>query len=137
MRSVFDTNVLISALLFEHGKPGQAFRIALRRGHVLCSAPVLEELSDVLGRRKFDRYVTPAEREEFLEAFIARATFVEPAEAISACRDPKDNKLLELAAAGGAQYLVTGDDDLLALHPFREIAILSPGQFLDVTRTDP
>ncbi|WP_459868116.1 putative toxin-antitoxin system toxin component, PIN family [Endothiovibrio diazotrophicus] len=46
------------------------------------------------------------------------------------CRDPKDNKFLELAVAGGASALITGDQDLLALHPFRGIPILAPADFL-------
>lgn len=66
MHHVFDTNTLVSALLFEHSKPGQALRRALRLGHVLLSAATLEELAEVLQRKKFERYVTAAEREEFL-----------------------------------------------------------------------
>ena len=132
IRHAFDTNALISALLFAHSRPGQAFRHALRRGQVLASSPTVEELAEVLQRAKFERYVTAAEREEFLAAFVERTIFVEPTQEIRACRDAKDNKFLELAVSGHASYLITGDHDLLALHPFRKIAILTPADFLQV-----
>lgn len=88
-RYVFDTNTLVSAVLFEHSTPGHAFRRALKQGEVLVSLATLEELAEVLQREKFDRYVTAAEREEFLEAFVERATFIEPTEEIRIRRDAK------------------------------------------------
>jgi predicted nucleic acid-binding protein len=65
-RYVFDTNVLISALLFTNSTPDQAFAYALEHGSVLISLPLLQELRRVLGRSKFDRYVTQAERDQFI-----------------------------------------------------------------------
>jgi predicted nucleic acid-binding protein len=50
---------------------------------------------------------------------------------VRACRDPKDDKFLELAVSGAACCVVTGDQDLLALHPFRSVSILTPAQFLE------
>src|SRR5262245_23129164 len=132
-RYVFDTNTLISAVLFEHSLPGQALRRALRQGEVLISPATLEELAEVLQREKFDQYVTAAEREEFLEAFVERATFIEPTEEMRICRDTKDDKFLELAVSGGAVYLISGDKDLRALHPFRGIAIVTAAEFLAAT----
>ncbi len=131
-RHVFDTNVLVSALLFAHSTPGQAFRQALKRGRVLLSPPAIEELAEVLQRPKFERYVTASEREEFLVAFVDQAIFVETTEEIRACRDARDDKFLELAVSGSASYIITGDDDLLVLHPFRSMAIVTPAQFLQV-----
>lgn len=87
----------------------------------------------LLQREKFDRYVTAAEREEFLEAFVERATFIEPTEKIRICRDAKDDKFLELAVGGGATYLISGDDDLRSLNPFRRIAIVTAVEFLTAT----
>ena len=135
-RYVLDTNTLVSALLLEHSTPGQAFRRALKRGEVLVSPSTLEELAEVLQREKFDRYVTAAEREEFLEAFVERATFVEPTEEIRVCRDAKDDKFLELAVSGKAAYLISGDNDLRSLHPFRGIAIATTAEFLAATGGD-
>jgi len=130
---VLDTNTLVSAVLFEHSTPGQALRRALKRGEVLVSPSTLEELAEVLQREKFDRYVTAAEREEFLEAFVERVTLIEPTEEIRICRDAKDDKFLELAISRGAAYLISGDSDLRSLHPFRGIALVTAAEFLAAT----
>ncbi len=129
-RYVFDTNVLVSALIFEESKPGQAFRYALQNGQVLLSLPVLEETAEVMSREKLGRYVTAEDRDEFLQALVGRARFIEPAAQIRICRDPKDDKFLELAISGAAAHVISGDDDLLTLSPFRGIEILTPHDFL-------
>ena len=130
-RCVFDTNVLVSALLFDAGKSAQAFFAVLRHGEVIVSADVVSEVSEVLGREKFRRYVTEDQRERFLQGLLREATLVEIQETIQACRDPKDDKFLELAVNGGADCIVSGDTDLLVLSPFRGVDILSPSNFLD------
>lgn len=130
MRYVFDTNVIISALLFENSKPAQALRYALANGEVLLSLDLLEELNEVLGRERFNRYLTSEEREEFLEALIERAVLVEITENVQECRDPKDDKVLELALNGEAQYIISGDRDLLVLHPFRDVLVITADEFL-------
>lgn len=135
-RYVLDTNTLVSAVLFEHSAPGQALRRGLKRGEVLVSPATLEELAEALQREKFDRYVTAAERDEFLETLVERATVIEPTEEIRICRDSKDDKFLELAVSGGAAYLITGDNDLRSLHPFRGIAIVTAVEFLAATRRE-
>jgi putative PIN family toxin of toxin-antitoxin system len=130
-RCVFDTNVLVSAPLFDESGPAQAFFAVLRTGEVLVSADVILELDDVLGREKFRSYVSEAERERFLRSLLREARLVEIREKIQACRDPKDDKLLKLAVNGGADCIVSGDDDLITLDPFRGIEVLSPRAFLD------
>jgi len=130
VRYVFDTNVIISALLFENSKPAQALRYALANGEVLLSLDLLEELNEVLGRERFNRYLTSEEREEFLEALIERAVLVEITENVQECRDPKDDKVLELALNGEAQYIISGDRDLLVLHPFRDVLVITADEFL-------
>jgi uncharacterized protein len=132
-RHVFDTNTVVSALLFEHSRPGHALLRAMQRGEILLSASTLEELADVLERDKFDHYLTVSEREEFLEALVQRAIFVEPTEEIRVCRDARDDKFLELAVSGSADCIVTGDTDLLTLNPFRGIPIVTAAQFLAAT----
>lgn len=129
-RYVFDTNVIISALLFATSVPGQAFYAALNDGQILVSLPVLQELNTTLSRKKFARYVTREDRERFLAALVREAVLIEITETIEACRDPKDNKLLELAINGKASCLITGDQDLLVLHPFRAVSIKTPAEFL-------
>ena len=130
-RWVFDTNATVSALLFEKSVPGQAFHAALACGTILLSREAIVELSEVLGRKKFDRYLTREEREQFLANLVREATIVEIAEEIRACRDADDDKFLELAVNGRAACLISGDADLLALNPFRDIPILTPAQFLE------
>jgi len=88
-------------------------------------------LNDVLQRKGFEKYITEEERMEFLSAFVRDGVWVEIVERVVACRDPKDDKFLELAVNGKAICIVSGDEDLLVLHPFRGIAIVSPRQFLE------
>ena len=128
---VFDTNIIVSALLFEDSKPALALQEALDQGNLLLSMEVAEEIAEMLRRSKFDRYVKRKTREEFLRAFILEAVFVEIIKTIKVCRDPKDNKFLELAVNGNASHLITGDEDLLTLNPFQGISILTPNQFLE------
>ena len=131
-RYVFDTSVIVSALLFEHSTPAQAFYAAIDHGELLHSTGTFAELSDVLGRKRFDRYITREERERFLVKLLLHANLVEIDVEVRACRDPKDDKFLELAVCGGASCIVTGDSDLLVLNPFRRIPVLTPNQFLSV-----
>src|SRR5437870_5786308 len=101
-RCVFDTSAAVSALLFEQSVPGQAFYTALDKGKILLSQATFAELSEVVGRKKFDRYVTREEREQFLALLLREAVLVEITDTIRACRDPKDDKFLELIVSGGA-----------------------------------
>ena len=130
MRSVFDANVLVSALLSAQSIPRRALDFALERGEVLLSLDVLAELSGVLGRKQIRLYVDDEDARRFMAALAREADWVEVISHIEACRDPKDNKYLELAVSGHADYLVTGDSDLLILTPFQGIVILTPRAFL-------
>ena len=129
-RYVFDTNVLISALLFKDSKPGQAFYLALERGVILLSLPVIVELNEVLRRKKFERYFFEEERERFLAALVMESTIVEITAHITACSDPKDNIFLELAVSGGATCIISGDEHLLKLNSFKKIPIIKSEEFL-------
>ena len=131
-RFVFDTNVLISAFLFSQSKPRQALDKAQDIGVLIFSSSVFSELREVLYRPKFDRYLTEERRQELLEDLTQTAHFIDVTEQISECRDPKDNKYLELAVSGQAECIVTGDDDLLVLNPFRGIEILTVPELLAV-----
>lgn len=129
-RFVVDTNVLVSALLLADSTPGRAFRRVLVAGEVLLSAGLLAEIQEILARKKFERYVTAEDREDFLQALVDRGILVEPTEPIRVCRDPDDDRLLELAVAGRAHAIISGDQDLRSLNPFRGIPIISPAEFL-------
>ena len=129
-RYVFDTNVIVSALLFAQSTSGRSLKIALNQGVLLLSEAVAEELGEVLRRDRFDRYVKRETREEFLQSLIQSATFIEIIMHIEICRDPKDDQYLELAVNGNTDCIISGDVDLIVLSPFRGIDILPPHEFL-------
>src|SRR5208283_4536504 len=100
-------------------------------GAILLSFAVLTELFEVLHREKFRHYVDEEDVRRFLAALTREALWVDIDVEVTACRDPKDDKFLSLAVSGSATHIVTGDADLLVLHPFRGIEIVSPGAFVD------
>jgi predicted nucleic acid-binding protein len=77
MRFVFDTNTVVTALLFRDSVPGKAFYFALAHGTLLISSATIAELTEVISRRKFDKYLTNDEREEFVESLLTKAEIVE------------------------------------------------------------
>jgi len=129
-RVVADTNVLVSQLILSRSLPAQAMRKAELEGRLLFSEATMYELADVLARPKFDPYVTRENRKSFIQRFGQIAEFVSIIQLVRECRDPQDDKFLELALNGRADVIVTGDADLLGMHPWRGIAILSPADYL-------
>jgi len=127
---VFDTNVIVSALLLPGSVPRQAFDKAMDDGHILLSQSVILEIDKILRRPRFNRYLQEEDRLRFLALLVREAEVIDATEPINACRDPKDDKYLELAVAGKAACIVTGDSDLLDMNPFRGISILTPRQFM-------
>ncbi len=105
---------------------------AQRERAILLSYAVLAELFEVLHREKFRRYIDQEDIRRFLAALTREAEWVNVDVEVTACRDPKDDKFLSLAVSGNATHIVTGDADLLVLHPFRGIEIVSPGAFVDL-----
>ncbi|MEA5541251.1 putative toxin-antitoxin system toxin component, PIN family [Limnoraphis robusta Tam1] len=129
---VFDVNIIISAVLIPQSKPDLAIRKAQDSGNILMSPEVWAELEQVLARPKFDRYISSEDRSKFLQDFFDTVVLImEKTETIQECRDPKDNKYLELAVNGKANYLITGDQDLLILNPFREKPVITVTDFLN------
>lgn len=128
-RFVFDTNTIISAALFSQSVPREALDKALLTGSLLVSDTTILELMTVLLREKFDRYLSREKRELFLAEFLRQTTLIDISEPVVACRDPKDDKFLEVAINGGATAIITGDDDLLVLNPYRNVRILPPRAF--------
>ena len=129
-RCVIDTNVLISAAIQRLGKPRQALTWVVENGILLVSIPVLEELKDVLSRKKFDRFISLESREALIEYMMHYGEKISITETITDNRDDKDNKFLELAVCGHADYLISGDPDLKDMKKYRRIMILSPADFL-------
>lgn len=129
MRCVFDTNVLVSALLFQDSPPRRSLNLAFSKGKVLLSFELLAELYDVLSRKRFRKYIDEEDFRVFLAAFTRDAQWVDSDLHVRVCRDPKDDRILELALSGHATHIVTGDTDLL--NPFQKNQILSPRVFLE------
>jgi putative PIN family toxin of toxin-antitoxin system len=135
IRAVIDTNILVRALIKPDGTVGPVLQ-RLRQGQytLLYAPPLLEELVDVLNRPRIRRKygLTEADIRTVVGLLLLRGEAVTPAERITICRDPKDNKFLEVAVAGEADVLVSGDEDLRVLHPFRGIPIVPPVEFLEM-----
>lgn len=129
-RVAIDTNVLVSRLLVPSSVPAQAARHALHTELLVMSSATLEELGEVLARAKFDPYVARADRVQYLRLIAAIAENVKITHPIRQCRDPKDDKFLDLLIEGKADVLITCDNDLLEMAPFRSKAIVTPRDYL-------
>ena len=128
---IFDSNVLISAFLLPvTSTAALAYYKATSQGQIVFSEDTFNEFSNVFLRSKFERYVNFGKRQAIIEGLKDRLNFVPITGQIALCRDPKDNKYLELALSVAAKCIVTGDKDLLVLHPFEGVPILTPADFL-------
>lgn len=123
MRVVFDTNVLVSALVFPGGHGDAALqRIVGKTDQLLLSRPILDELLDVLGRK----FARDAEELAHVAVFLSElAVVVAPKRRLRVVKDEPDNRILECAVAGRAGVIVTGDKALLALKRYKNIQVLS------------
>ncbi|MEO8738366.1 MAG: putative toxin-antitoxin system toxin component, PIN family [Casimicrobiaceae bacterium] len=131
-RAVLDTNVVVSALVFARGQPARV-RMAwqLARFHPLASTATARELMRVLSYPKFK--LTAADQRELLADYLPYCTSVPmPAKRpkLPPCRDPLDAAFLELAIVGTANFLVTGDHDLLDLKRRMRCPIVTVAEFL-------
>lgn len=131
-RFVFDTNIIVSAFLFDSGKPRRALNYALQNGTILVSTETAKELFEVLERDKFDKYVKREIRQDLVLSLLEEAEYVYIEEQVQESRDPADDKFLELAVSGQAEYVISGDKDLLVLRSFRSIPIITVDEFLKI-----
>jgi hypothetical protein len=130
-RFVLDSNVLISAALCSTGTPSALLDVLGDvRAVLLFSEETHIELCHRIMKKKFDRYVSSLVRQQFLSQLDAVSEFIPIVNRHMGCRDPEDNKFLETAVNGNADCLITGDKDLLTLHPFQGIPVLPPAEAL-------
>ena len=94
------------------------------------SKPLADEMTSTLLREKFNRYVPQTERIQLLDIILRSATTIAVTGNIHICRDPKDDMVLDLAVEGKANFIITGDRDLLVLGQYESVKIMSPVQFL-------
>jgi len=130
VRAVIDTNVLISAI-FWPGKPKQLLN-QVRRGKItfLTSQALLTELKEVLTRADKPFKLSEEEAQRVLASICDLAEVVQPYSMVTQCRDETDNRVLECALDGRADWIITGDMHLLELDPFEGIKITTVANFL-------
>jgi len=133
IRAVVDTNLLIRALIKPHGTVGPVLtRLRANAYTLIYSQPLLDEWIEKLALPRIRQKYALDDRaiEDALALLVLRGELVHPKRAIEVCRDPDDNAVLEAAIDGGAEYIVTGDEDLLVLKKFETVTIVTPRVFL-------
>jgi putative PIN family toxin of toxin-antitoxin system len=137
MRAVLDTNVVISATLIRDGSEDRILR-AWQRGafDVVLSPPILDEMGRALSYERFRkaRWMTEEEVVALLQSLAQESLLVPGRVRVQVSRDPEDNKFLEAAIEARAQYVVTGDKDLLDVKAYRHVRIVRPTAFLKILR---
>jgi uncharacterized protein len=133
MRVVIDTNVWLSALLWG-GQPSLIIQlIEQKQIQAISSENILTELTDILQKpklqKRLDRLKITAEEIVIIAKRLMTLVVIEEV-TIPELRDPKDQMVLATAIAGDAQIVISGDKDLLVLHPYGNISILLPQEFL-------
>ena len=131
IRLIIDTNIWVSFLI---GKTlsGLSEAIISNKVTILFSVELFEELFEVLQRPKLSKYFSHDDIQEFISLIHPRVEWIDVEHNFDDCRDPKDNFLLNLCVSGKADYLITGDEDLLILNPFRKTVITNYRKFQDV-----
>ena len=133
IRAVVDTNILVRAVIKPTGSVGPVLQRLRRREYsLLISRATLDELVEVLYRPRLRTKYELSDRvlRATIRLIVLRGELLQPGRRIIACRDPRNDKFLEVAVSGRAQVIVSGDEDLLTLHPFERIPIVAPARFL-------
>jgi uncharacterized protein len=133
MRIVFDTNVLVSAFLSKKGKPFTALRWAGEYADVISCRQAIDELSATLGKKKLAVYLSEGDRVRQISLYENAVEMIEVPNdhGVTASRDDDDNLFLALASIGNADFLISGDDDLLSLGTYEGIPIMKVADFLE------
>ena len=128
IRAVLDTNIIISSVFWK-GNPHEVVRRGiLGEYQLVASAELLDEVADKL-RVKFK---FPEESiQELVDILLTHCQIVEPTSKFDVVRDKSDNKVIECAFDGKANYVVTGDPDLLDLKEFKSTKIITAKEFLE------
>ena len=133
IRAVVDTNILVRAVIKPTGSVGPVLQRLRRREYtLLISRETLDELAAVLHRPRLRTKYELSDRvlRATIRLVVLRGELIRLDRRIAVCRDPRDDKFLELAVCSNAQVIVSGDEDLLTLSPFERIPIVSPARFL-------
>lgn len=131
---VVDTNILISAILSPDGTARKALDKVYNQFKIAQSEQTYQELKTRINKPKFDKYISDEERKDFLNTVLKKSQFIKVKSKITDCRDPEDNKFLELSIDAKSLFLITGDKDLLVLKSLEEYQdlIITPREFIDL-----
>lgn len=135
-RVILDTNVLVSRILTPDSVIASAVRRIIDHSHLLVSQATMDELVLVLTRIQTKGYITQDETLQLIHAYKAIVEWVPIIERVKLCRDPRDDQFLELALNAQAEYIITGDKDLLVLHPFGTTKIITAKAFTDLLQSE-
>ncbi len=128
-RIVVDTNIFISFLISDSFSKLDKF-LHENKVRLLFSEELLNEVLEVVSRPKMKKYFTDQDVTNLLDGISEHADLAEVTSEINICRDKKDNFLLSLCVDGKADYLLTGDEDLLVLKKFKKTSIIKIGDYL-------
>jgi uncharacterized protein len=140
IKIILDTNVLISALIFS-GQPSIVLKKCFEDYNIqlYSSKAIYEEIKDKIENGRVDKiahkvkvFLTKENKTEFLDILKSQCHFYTPKKQFKTCRDPKDDMFLDLAIEVGADFIITGDKDLLEISSFYGTKILKPKEFLDL-----
>jgi len=131
VKVVFDTNILVSALVFPGGRGEAALRCIIEeQDQLVLSKPILDELLGILAR-KFSR--DPEELAHVAVFLTDLSVLAKPRRRLHVLKDEPDNRILECALAGRAEAIVTGDQALLALREYKSVHLISLRDYLERT----
>ncbi len=133
MKIIIDTNIWISIFI---NKEFQFFIEKILRNDIKIASSIqqIAEISAVLKHPKLSSYINKTFAEEFLLLFLKAVEIVEPKIKITDCRDVKDNFILEAAFSGNIDFIVTDDEDLLVLDPYKQIRIVKVRDFYNLAK---
>ncbi|HEY3845536.1 MAG TPA: putative toxin-antitoxin system toxin component, PIN family [Acetobacteraceae bacterium] len=127
---VIDASTIVGAAFRQGSVPWRGLMRARERDLVAMSEAVADEIREVLGRPKFAPVLTLRRQAEIVALLFTDAHWFVPTIRVTDCRDPGDDKYLELVLAANATVLVSSDRDLLSLHPWRGVPVLRPSDYL-------
>ena len=136
MRIVLDTNIMVSAMGWKEGKPRRILDSCINKeNQLLESIDLIQEFIKVIARPMFD-FVPRDEKKGFINIVLNNSTIVEPVRKMAIVKDdPADNKVIECAVEGKADYIISGDKHLLKLKKFKNIGIVTSEKFLTLDKT--
>jgi len=137
IKIVVDTNLWISFLMSLPTEQRLRCLLLADKIDILFSRELFNELETTAKRRKFRRYFDTVQVEALLQMLVEIVEIIDVRSVVENCRDSEDNFLLALAQDGGADYLITGDRDLLTLKKFGKTRIVTINEFEKVSNTEP